>query len=130
MMYRRYWRAGSIVRPDIVAASQNMLGPGVFNTGIGNAALVRKGDHRIMHVGSLHHAMRSSLEMSQHMPWNKLWLLIKKVDLWETFYHYVEHKGPESVTITRVKGHATDETAQSSPVKSEDKFVTGWACHG
>ena len=42
-------------------------------------------------------------------------------DLWEVFANIVRRRGPESVTISKVKGHATDEMVEEGRVRLQDK---------
>jgi hypothetical protein len=42
-------------------------------------------------------------------------------DIWSTFWETVHQKGPSSIKISKVKGHATDEEVREGKVKAEDK---------
>ena len=49
------------------------------------------------------------------------WSLVKNGDLWQSIEEAVLAKGPRSVRVTKVKGHATDEMVNEGRVKPEDK---------
>ena len=49
------------------------------------------------------------------------WALEKNGDLWQSIEESVEEKGPRSVKVTKVKGHATSEMVAEGKVKGEDK---------
>ena len=42
-------------------------------------------------------------------------------DLWENFADLVKQRGPHTVCITKVKGHATTEMVEEGVVAEEDK---------
>ena len=46
---------------------------------------------------------------------------MKDGDLWELFAEVVSQRGPWSVTITKVKGHATQEMVDEGKVEEEEK---------
>ena len=52
---------------------------------------------------------------------------MKDGDLWELFAHLVSRRGPESVTITKVKGHATEDMVEKGTVQRADKEGNDWA---
>ena len=47
--------------------------------------------------------------------------MMKGGDLWEVFANIVQRRGPETVTISKVKGHATDEMVKEGQVRLSDK---------
>ena len=49
------------------------------------------------------------------------WALEKNGDLWQSIEEAVEEKGPKSVKVTKVKGHATSEMVVEGLVKEKDK---------
>ena len=49
------------------------------------------------------------------------WALVKNGDLWESIEDAVEEKGPRSVKVTKVKGHATSEMVEEGKVTKQDK---------
>ena len=49
------------------------------------------------------------------------WALTKNGDLWESIEDAVEEKGPNSVKVTKVKGHATNEMVAEGTVRKQDK---------
>ena len=42
-------------------------------------------------------------------------------DLWEIFARAVNARGPWSIAVTKVKGHATAEEVENGKVQEEDK---------
>ena len=49
------------------------------------------------------------------------WSLHTNGDLWEHFEAYVKAKGPDGVSFSKVKGHATDDDVHSGKVRICDK---------
>ena len=49
------------------------------------------------------------------------WALEKNGDLWESIEEAIKEKGPRSVKITKVKGHATNEMVEEGKVRRQDK---------
>ena len=47
---------------------------------------------------------------------------MKDGDLWEAFTNIVLRRGPETVTLTKVKGHATDEMVAEGKVALSEKL--------
>ena len=60
-------------------------------------------------------------------PTKRTWSQEKDGDLWELFAKLVRQRGPNSVKITNVKGHATEEMAQQGKVKAEEKKGNDYA---
>ena len=50
-----------------------------------------------------------SSALDRNTPYRKRWTQIRDGDLWELFEQIVKQRGPKSVRITKVKGHATQE---------------------
>ena len=48
--------------------------------------------------------------------------MIKNGDLWQAFANMVAVRGPQTVAISKVKGHATDEMVRSGDVRHFDKL--------
>ena len=46
---------------------------------------------------------------------------MKDGDLWEHFAEIAEQRGPHSVWITKVKGHATQEMVDEGKVEEDEK---------
>ena len=46
---------------------------------------------------------------------------MKDGDLWKMFQDFVAWRGPWSVWLSKVKGHATQEQVERGAVKAEDK---------
>ena len=53
-------------------------------------------------------------------PWKKCWGLMKDGDLWQLFAEHVRAKNPESVKLTKVKGHATNDMVREQLVRFDD----------
>ena len=49
------------------------------------------------------------------------WALTKNGDLWESIEEAIKIKGPESVKVAKVKGHATEEMVEEGKCKAKDK---------
>ena len=64
--------------------------------------------------GSTSHLHRKSINKR---PWD----LVKNGDLWGSIEEAIKEKGPQTVKITKVKGHATDEMVAEGKVREEDK---------
>ena len=60
--------------------------------------------------GSTSHLHKKSMSKR---PWD----LVKNGDLWESIEEAIEEKGPRSVKVTKVKGHATNEMVEEGKVR-------------
>ena len=54
-------------------------------------------------------------------PLKKPFTLQADGDLWQQWWKIVEARTPESIAITKVKGHATDQMVQEGKVRAQDK---------
>ncbi len=52
----------------------------------------------------------------------KPWGSHKDGDLWQMFYEFAQAKGEQSIKLSKVQGHATDQQVSSGKVKKEDKL--------
>ena len=46
---------------------------------------------------------------------------MKNGDLWQAFTNMVSQRGPETIAISKVKGHATEAMVQAGEVRQADK---------
>ena len=53
-------------------------------------------------------------------PWPRRWALTKDGDMWKAFSAAVQQKGPHTVALMKVTGHATLEMATAGDVPFED----------
>ena len=60
-------------------------------------------------------------------PYHKPWGLQADGDLWKLYWHGLMERGPMSITITKVKGHATMKQVLNDEVKARDKDGNDWA---
>ena len=58
--------------------------------------------------------------LHREVPYKQSWALMKDGDLWEVFTDLVKIRGPQTVWITKVKGHATQEMVDEGKVEQED----------
>ena len=54
-------------------------------------------------------------------PYKQGWPQMRDGDRWEVFADLVEQRGPHTVSITKVKGHATNEMVEQGKVEGGDK---------
>ena len=96
-----------------------MLSPYGLNIGIDNATVVDRGNAIIMHQrkqmihGSRDHNGTMQLgggksRLHKASPFKQRWALMQDGDLWQVFADLVRQRGPYSVQLTKVKGHATE----------------------
>lgn len=109
-----------------------MMAPRPLNIGIDNATVVLRGNEIIRHLRRRREEKRYD-EKGRKMLWGRVSILHRKTpykqqwsqmrdgDLWELFANIVEERGPHSVTITKVKGHATKEMVEDGKVEEEEK---------
>ena len=125
-------RLNSSTRTELGAAILTLLAPLTAHIGIDNAAVVQTGNQIINHLRrrtkergfddegrGILGGRASSLHKST--PFKQRWAMMKNGDLWEVFANIVWQRGPESVTISKVKGHATDEMVDEGKVRLQDK---------
>ena len=62
-----------------------------------------------------------SSALHRSTPYKKKWMQIRDGALWELFEQIVKQRGPKSVRIAKVKGHATQEMVDEGKVRAEDK---------
>ena len=65
--------------------------------------------------------MAGKAEEESRRPFRQHWALQNDGDLWQQFWRQVQARGPHSIRITKVKGHATEEMVRSGKVREEDK---------
>ena len=134
-------RLNSSTRTELGAAILTLLAPIAAHIGIDNAAVVKTGGQIIEHLRRRakerwfdDEAKRKlgSRASSLHKPtpFKERWAMMKNGDLWEVFAKIVQRRGPESVTISKVKGHATDEMVQEGQVRRADKKGQRHGGHG
>jgi len=121
----------SSTRCELAAAIVALLAPRPANIAIDNATVVRKGNEIIDHARRKEEEERSrdsrmilggsKSGLHRESPYKKKWSQIKDGDLWELFANLVKQRGPKSVRITKVKGHATKEMVEEGRVKAIDK---------
>ena len=58
--------------------------------------------------------------LHREVPDTQKWPHVKDGDLWEVFTDLVRTRGPQTVCITKVKGHATQEMVDEGKVEEED----------
>ena len=63
---------------------------------------------------------KSSLH--KQSPFKERWALMKNGDLWQTFTRMVGERGPETIAISKVKGHATDAMVNAGEVRRFDQI--------
>ena len=51
----------------------------------------------------------------------KIWGLQGDGDLWQQFWQLVRARGANTVKVTKVKGHATEQQVEEGKVRTEDK---------
>ena len=117
------------------AAIVAMMSPDGLNIGIDNATVDEKGNAIIVHQRSQlqldaegHDGVRliggGRSRLHRSSPFKQRWALMRDGDLWQVFADVVRQRGPHSVIITKVKGHATDQMVQDGAVKQKGK--DGW----
>ena len=125
-------RLNSSTRCELGAVILALLAPFAINIGVDNATVVDKGNAIIQHLRDQEDLQRHDEEgtmilggnksrLHRSSPFKQKWALMRGGDLWETFAEMVKRRGPHSVTITKVKGHATDEMVAEGKVELEDK---------
>ena len=60
-------------------------------------------------------------------PYHRPWGLQSDGDLWKLYWHGLMERGPLSIVITKVKGHATMKQVLNQEVKASDKDGNDWA---
>ena len=102
------------------------------NIGIDNATVVQKGNQIIHHLRRRAKESRQDPDgtkvlggktshLHKESPFKQIWALMKDGDLWQLFTDLVLQRGPETVVITKVKGHATDDMVKEGKVQPADK---------
>ena len=125
-------RLNSSTRCELGAAILAFLAPFGINIGIDNATVVEKGNAIIQHLrrqadeecldqrgGKLLGGSKSILHRKS--PFKLRWALMRDGDSWEDFAEMVKQRGPHSVTLTKVKGHATEDMVNEGKVKLSEK---------
>ena len=116
----------------MAAAILAMLAPTAVNIGIDNVAVVKKGNEIIEHLRRREKERRKDERgvrmlggrvsiLHRPTPYKQKWAQMKDGDLWEVFADIASQRGPWSVTITKVKGHATQEMVDEGKVDEEEK---------
>ena len=63
-------------------------------------------------------------KLHRQTPYKHKWAQMKDGDLWEHVAELVRERGPESVAITKVKGHATQQMVDEGKVEEKKKRGT------
>ena len=122
----------SSTRCEIGGTLATMMRPVAVNIGVDNKATVDKGGAIIEHQKQRReHELKEKdgalklggfySPLHRQSPWKKAWQLMKDGDLWKAFSEAVASKTPTAVTLTKVKGHATQEMVADGSVRTEDK---------
>lgn len=122
----------SSTRCELAAAIIAMLAPEPVNIGIDNATVVGKGTEIIEHERRREKEDRrcrngrimfggTKSRLHRPRPYKDKWTQTKDGDRWEIFDEVVRGRGPETVKITKVKGHATKEIVEEGKVKVVEK---------
>ena len=125
-------RLNSSTRCELAAAIIAVLGPQPVNIGIDNATVVLKGNEIIQHERRREKEERictkgrrmfggTKSRLHRQTPYKQKWALMKDGDSWENFAELVRERGPESVVITKVKGHATQQMVDEGKVEKDEK---------
>ena len=96
----------SSTRTELVGFINSVLAPGPVHYACDNAAVVRQG--------------RAILQDPFTDP-RKLWGLCKDGDLWAVLQHVVRSKTPNSIAVSKVKGHAKQHHVIEGEVLQRDK---------
>ena len=121
-------RLNSSTRCELGAAILALLSPYGLNIGIDNATVVEKGNAIIQHLRDQQTLARHNRNGSRIIggrtsrlhrasPFKQRWALMRDGDLWEVFAALVKQRGPHTVRLTKVKGHATEEMVRSGRIK-------------
>ena len=122
----------SSTRCELAAAILALLPPRPINIGIDNATVVGKGNEIIQHARRREEEKRTDergrpllggtkSKLYRKTPYKRKWAQTRDGDLWQLFEKLVKQRGPETVKITKVKGHATEEMVEQGKVEAEDK---------
>ena len=129
-------RLNSSTRCELRATLLVLVAPVVTHLGVDNAAVVLKGVQIIRHLlrrnneasftedGTKILGGRTS-SLDKPSPFKERWALVKHGDLWQTFAKMVVDRGPQTVAISKVKGHGTDDMVQAGEVRRSDKRGNG-----
>ena len=122
----------SSTRCELAAAIIAMIAPRPVHIGIDNQTVVGKGTEIIQHErrrqeedrygknGAMMFGGKRS-RLHKKTPYKRGWAHTRDGDLWDIFADLVRDRGPETVKISKVKGHATEEMVSEGKVKAEDK---------
>ena len=125
-------RLNSSTRCELGAAIIAMLSPYGLNIGIDNATVVERGNAIIEHQRrQLAQDIRDHkgtirlgggrARLHKSSPFKQRWALMQDGDLWQLFATLVRQRGPHSVQLTKVKGHATEQMVTEGKVTRLDK---------
>jgi hypothetical protein len=100
--------SGSSTRTELAAAIIALLANTAVHIGTDSAAFKARAERIIQ-------------QMREGRPIRTHWKTLPDGDLWEYFTKAVEAKGPFSIKISKVKGHATQPAVDSGEVQAVDK---------
>ena len=109
-----------------------LLSPLTLNIGVDNATVVKRGNEIIDHLSKQEAVERRDAKGREKLggtlsvlhrptPYKQGWPQMRDGDLWEVFVDLVRQRGPHTVNITKVKGHATKEMVDQGEVQEKDK---------
>ena len=125
----------SSTRCEIAGTLVGMIPEGGTQMGVDHSAVVGKGTKIITHQRKRAEATLrnqdgglilggTSTPLHRESPFKRRWHTMKDGDLWKMFQDFVKWKGPWSVWLSKVKGHATQEQVDNGEVRAEDKKGT------
>ena len=125
-------RLNSSTRCELGAAILALLSPLTLNIGVDNATVVTRGNEIIDHLRKQEAVERKDAKgikklggtlsvLHRPTPYKQGWPQMRDGDLWEVFADLVRQRGPHTVSITKVKGHATKEMVSQGNVQEVDK---------
>ena len=65
-------------------------------------------------------AWHANKQRKSKWPLMKPWAMVNDGDLWEQASGIISQRGPASVKLTKVKGHATEEQVKQGTVRKDD----------
>ena len=99
---------GSSTRLEIAGAIIGMAADGAMHLGTDSSSFLTK-------THTIHNHIR------QHTLPKRPWALQRDGDMWHMYYKHAAAKKPDAITITKVKGHATQEMVNEGKVRPADK---------
>ena len=99
---------GSSTRMEIAGAIIGIAAKGAVHIGTDSSSFMRK-------AITLHH------HINNHTTPKRPWPLQRDGDLWHLYFQHATAKSATAITITKVKGHATDNMVETGQVQIQDK---------